>query len=78
MGLTNTTPSLTSTLLGSYSVCAQYSGYSVGGSTVIMECKTSPAIITGRYLIVQLPVSGISLAICELEAYMVTPDQLGE
>ena len=73
IGLTNTMPSLTSTILGSYSVCAQYPGYPSGGSTVIMDC--SPTTLPGRYLIIQLPNSNY-LSVAELEAYVVKPSAL--
>ena len=73
VGLTNNQPSLSSTLLGSYSICATYPGYPAGGSTVIMECQSST--IPGRYLIVQLP-STNQLCVCEVQAFTVKPKDL--
>jgi len=75
IGLTNTQPSLTSTLLGSYSICATYQGYPAGGSTVIMECQPNTA--AGRYLIVQLPIAQ-QLSVCEVQAFTLKPYQLRE
>ena len=73
VGLTNTQPSLTSTLLYSYSVCATYQGYPAGGSTVIMECQSST--VAGRYLIVQIP-AALQLCVCEVQAFTVKPSEL--
>jgi len=77
VGLTNSTPSLISTVLGSYSICAEYPGYPFGGSVgIIMNCNSST--LAGRYLIIQVPVLAMYLTVCEVEAYRMTPAQLGE
>jgi len=67
IGLTNTTPGLTSMQLGNYSICAQYPGYPAGGSVVILDCSLTT--LAGRYLVIQLP-STSYLSVCELQAYL--------
>jgi len=74
VGLTNTTPGVLTTLLGSYSICAQYPGFPAGGSRVIMECQSNT--LPGRYLILQLPIVNY-LSACEIEVFTVPPSQLG-
>jgi len=67
VGVTNISPNNVAPIFGGYSVCAQYPGYPLAGSTVSVYCQ--PYTPPGQYVIIQTPGTQY-LSFCELEVHV--------
>jgi len=64
VGLTNASPSISTSTFYRYTLCGQYPGAVPNGTTVSLYCQDS--LPPFRYVIVQLPLYGHFVA-CEIE-----------
>ena len=65
VGLTNTSPNVSTQTLWNYTLCDQYPGAVPDGTTVSLECQDN--LPPFRYVIVQKPLNGSFFVLCEIE-----------
>ena len=65
VGLTNVSPVDSPPTLWNYTLCGQYPGVVPASATVSLYCQEN--LPPFRYVIVQFPLTGLYLNLCELE-----------
>ena len=65
VGLTNTSPNVSTRTLWNYTTCGQYPGAVPNGTTVSLDCRDN--LPPFRYVIVQRPLGGSFFVLCEIE-----------
>ena len=64
VGLTNVSPEISTPTLNNYTLCGQYPGVVLNGTTVSVSCQDNLSLF--RYVIVQIPQT-VSFVPCEIE-----------
>ena len=70
VGVTNTSPTVSEPVRGTYPLCGQYPYQPVDGTSVAVHCSVDTP--PGQYVIIQSSIAGGAagaLTICELEVY---------
>jgi len=65
VGLTNTSPNVSTRALWNYTRCGQYPGVVPNGTTVSLKCRDN--LSPFRYVIIQKPLGGSFFVLCEIE-----------